>query len=276
MNIESIVQSQNGCGYFAAVSSAERILKFVYRNDAEKLAEIKTGILELRLKNENNQDKCPLCKIQMEIFDYDDCKLCCPECGCIVNTDNSYSTTPDGYIYKPKKPEFKPHKHFAQGLDQIFGHVIPKDVDWLKTVRQYIAQNNICEFNLETLRKILKHLKLSEYCKYTSYLIVELTGVWPPNISKEYLLRAHSLFKLVIKAREKIREENPSFGSNNPQYQYLIYKIFDVILPPDDKENRRIFHFIHLPGESTLKKRNKEWDIVWGELNKFVSEISSN
>ena len=52
---------------------------------------------------------------------------------------------------------------------------------------------------------------------------------------------------------------------------YLIYKIF--ILPIDDTESRRIFHFIHLPSKETLKKRDAEWDIIWNEykkLGKFV------
>ena len=47
---------------------------------------------------------------------------------------------------------------------------------------------------------------------------------------------------------------------NNPQYPYLVYKIFDLIL--DDVEKRRILQFIHLPSKSTLLKRNQEWNLI--------------
>ena len=168
-----------------------------------------------------------------------------------------------------KKPEFIPQKHFAQWLNQILGNVIPKDVNCLNTIHQYITQNNINNIIPESLREILKNLKLSKYYKYTSYLFRELTGVGPPNIPEEFKRRAHFLFRDYIETRKKIYQENPSLGSNNPQYQFLIYKIFDVILPINDMENRRVFHFIHLPSKATLKKRNVEWDIIWNKCKEI-------
>jgi hypothetical protein len=67
------------------------------------------------------------------------------------------------------------------------------------------------------------------------------------------------LFSNFIRAREHI----PGLGKNNPSYPFVIYKIFDKILPPNDKENRRIFDFIHLPSEATLQKREHEWRLIY-------------
>ena len=61
------------------------------------------------------------------------------------------------------------------------------------------------------------------------------------------------------KAREKLVVEG-KLPKNNPQYPYLVYKIFDLILV--DAEKRRILQFIHLPSKSTLLKRNQEWTSV--------------
>ena len=201
---------------------------------------------------------CSCCKILMEIYDYDETQFCCPQCGLFIQQDHSY-------ISKPSKAVFHPIKHFSDKLNQILGGAIPEDSVLIK-IRQHCEQNNVSEFTIESLRKILKNLNLSKYYMYTSYFIIELTGITPPNISEEFLMRANFLFKQYIKMREKMRYENSSFGSNNPQYPYLIFKIFDAILPLHDIENRRIFQFIHLPSKATLLKRDEEWNIIWKHI----------
>ena len=269
MDVENIVeriQEQSGCSYFAAVSSAECLLKLEYQTDVEKLAEIKDAISKLRLKNED--DNCKYCKIEMEIYEYDEYKLCCPKCGFVMNRDVSYVPTSTGYIiYEPSKPAFNPNRHFAEWLNQILGKIIPKDKEALKTIRRYIKRNNIREISPESLRNILKDLGLSKYYKYTSFFFKELTNYGPPSIPEELMYRANFMFKNIVKTRTKICEEETSFGKNNPSYPYLIYKIFDFILPISDTESRRIFQFIHLPSDATLKKRDAEWNII---LNKSV------
>ena len=73
-------------------------------------------------------DKCKFCEIDMQIFEYDEYKLCCPDCGFIMNnydSDNLYVSTPTGYISKPRKPEFNPNKRFAEWLNQILANTTP-------------------------------------------------------------------------------------------------------------------------------------------------------
>ena len=209
---------------------------------------------------------CSHCKILMEIYDYDETQFCCPQCGLFIQQDHSYISTPYGYISKPSKAVFHPIKHFSDKLNQILGGAIPKDPSVLTKIRQHCEQNNVSEITVGSLRTILKNLNLSKYYMYTSYFFTELTGITPPKISEEFLMRANFLFKQYIKMREKMRYENSSFGSNNPQYPYLIFKIFDAILPLHDIENRRMFQFIHLPSKATLLKRDEEWNIIWKHI----------
>ncbi len=66
-------------------------------------------------------EKCKFCEIEMQIFTYD-------ECGLIMDnydSDNSYVSTPTGYISKPRKPEFNPNKRFAEWLNQILANTTP-------------------------------------------------------------------------------------------------------------------------------------------------------
>ena len=90
---------------------------------------------------------------------------------------------------------------------------------------------------MESLRQILKQLKLAQYYKYTAYFYKELTGVGPPFIPRDIINRAKWYFNNFNRAREKLVVEG-KLPKNNPQYLYLIYKIFDIILDKDDKEKK--------------------------------------
>jgi len=273
MDIESYVQAIvqheqtcNGHKYMRAVASVESALKLVHRDNAEMLGKIKDEIVKLKTKYDRPGNICKKCKIDLQNL-YGDGELICPQCGYISGERDDSCMLTSG-IFEPRKPQFNPNNHFTEWLNQILGLASPKDWDVINTIRQYIAQNNIHEISPESLRKILKDLKLSKYYKYTSFLFKELTGIGPPNIPKVFIRRANFLFDDYIRTRQKIRGENSSWGPNNPPYPYLIYKIFNVILPADD-ETRRIFHFIKLPGAATLKKRDEEWDIVWKQIEQI-------
>jgi hypothetical protein len=269
MEVENFVQDmvKNGFDYYMAISTAKDLFYELYKNDSEKLAEVKDAILKLRLKTDDETTICKCCENEMED---DEFELCCTRCGYLVNKHISYVSTPYGYIFEPSKPMYNPHKHFVEIFNQILGLTIPKDgAAVLNTLRQYCYQNNITIISIEIIRQILKKLKLSKYYKFTSYFYVELTYVRPPNIPSEFMMKANAMFTQYIKIREQIYKEK-KWGPNNPPFPYLIYKIFDKILPLDDVENRRLFVFIKLPSKTTLNKRDQEWDVVYNQINLYV------
>ena len=155
---------------------------------------------------------------------------------------------------EPSKQTFDHEKHFATWINNILGINKPKE-DILPTLHNYIIKNNISTVSIKSLRLILKTLKKAKYYKYTSYFYKELTGVDPPFIPHDIISRAKWYFNKFYKAREKLVVEG-KLPKNNPQYPYLVYKIFDLILV--DTEKRRILQFTHLPSKSTLLKRNQE------------------
>ena len=215
---------------------------------------------------QTDQDKCPSCKIEMEIYEHNKFRWCCPECGRIVDRcdlPNLYNS-PNGGVFESKKQTYNHAKHFIDWMNHILAKEIPgKFEESLNTIRNHIMQNNIKEISLESLRNTLKRLKLSKHYKHTSFYFKSLTNIGPPNIPDQLIQQAKFMFRDWTKAKEfKIEGLRP----NNPSYPYMIYKIFDIILPPDDVENRRIFHFIHLPSEATLKKREEEWKLVYEKI----------
>lgn len=215
-------------------------------------------------EHQSNFDKCPHCKV--EFVPAAENTVECPRCGLADNKiilmdyhkfTNSYST--------PSKQTFDHERHFTnwiyliQGIKSPNKNIIPKLLD-------YCTKNKIKQISVESLRQILKQLNLTQYYKYTSYLYKELTDDSPPLIPHDIRNRAKLYFKEFYKAREKLADDG-ELPKNNPQYSYLIYKIFDLILDKDDEENRRILQFIHLPAETTCLKRDREWTLV---LNKFI------
>ena len=166
-----------------------------------------------------NQDKCPHCKIEMQSFS--PTALECPKCGL---TDTKFLMK--DYL-EPSKQTYDHEKHFAKWINNSLGINTPKK-DSLPTLRDYIIKNNLPveQISIESLRLTLKQLKLAKYYLYTSYFYKELTGVELPFIPRDIINRAKWYFNNFYKARERLVVEG-KLPKNNPQYPYLIYKIFD-------------------------------------------------
>ena len=212
---------------------------------------------ENKLNADMLQNKCPHCKIEMQSFS--STAVECPKCG-LADTKllmKDYHKFSNSYL-EPSKQTFDHEKHFATWINNILGINKPKE-DLLPTLRDYIKKNNISTVSIKSLRLILKSLKKAKYYKYTSYFYKQLTGVDPPFIPRDTISRAKWYFNKFYNARERLVVEG-KLPKTNPQYPYLIYKIFDLILA--DEKKRRILQFIHLPSKSTLLKRNQEWNLI--------------
>ena len=228
---------------------------------AEELKEDITQF-ENKLNADMLQNKCPHCKIEMQSFSPVVTTVECPKC-LLADTKllmKDYHKFTNSY-QEPSKQTFDHEKHFATWINNILGINTPRE-DIMPILWKYIKQNNISTVSVESLRLILKQLKLAKYYKYTSYFYKELTGIEMPFIPRDTISRAKWYFNKFYNARERLVVEG-KLPKNNPQYPYLVYKIFDLILVDEaDEEKRRILQFIHLPSKSTLLKRNQEWNFI--------------
>ena len=190
---------------------------------AEELKEDITQF-ENKLNADILQNKCPHCKIEMQSFSPTTVE--CSKCG-LADTKllmKDYHKFTNSYL-EPSKQTFDHEKHFATWINNILGINTPRE-DLLPTLRHYIKKNNISTVSVESLRLILKRLKKAKYYKYTSYFYKELTGIEMPFIPRDVISRAKWYFNKFYNAREKLVVEG-KLPKNNPQYPYLVHKIFD-------------------------------------------------
>jgi len=75
------------------------------------------------------------------------------------------------------------------------------------------------------------------------------TGKSPPSVSGDILHKSELIFLDVLNALKKL-------STNKIYYPYFIYKIWDLLLPP---ENRKILDFIHLQSYKVIKKNENRW-----------------
>ena len=196
---------------------------------------------ENKLNADMLQNKCPHCKIEMQIVS--PTAVDCPKCG-LADTKplmKDYHKFTNSYL-EPSKQTFDHEKHFATWIDNILGINKPKE-DIMPILWKYIEQNNIEQISVESLRLILKTLKKAKYYKYTSYFYKQLTGVDPPFIPRDTISRAKWYFNKFYNVREKLEVEG-KLPKNNPQYSYLVYKIFDLILVDEKKKDASYSLFI--------------------------------
>ena len=113
-----------------------------------------------------NQDKCPHCNIQMEIYEHDEYLWCCPRCGCLIKRNFD---PPSEYVSEVKKTFVSNIKHFLIWIEHILAREkLGGFTESLNTIRDYIHKNNIQQLSPENLRVILKKLNLSKCYKHTS------------------------------------------------------------------------------------------------------------
>ena len=120
--------------------------------------------------------------------------------------------------------------------------------DWF---RQY-PNNDITKVSCKTLRLTLRDTKLTKYNMYIPYILKILTGHTPLRISQEeqdmICKRAEAAFMIL---------KDP-YG-NMPFYQYLVYKVVDLLYSSDVSRRDSILSCIHLQRKETTVKNDSKW-----------------
>lgn len=188
--------------------------------------------------------KCPDCDKEMEIYDFE---FCCPICGLLLKREEEIYNEPFHF----KKQTHEPVKLFLNWINYILARENFGEFEkHTSSIENYLKENDIQQFTPNDLRNVLKQLKLSKYSKHTSYYYREITGIAPPDIPERFIYTAKVIFQGWVSKWKK--------GKNLPSYPYLIYKIFNIVLPEKDVENRRIFYFITLPRQKTIDKIERD------------------
>tara|TARA_B110000908_G_scaffold113440_1_gene133077 strand:- start:2168 stop:3151 length:984 start_codon:yes stop_codon:yes gene_type:complete len=238
----------------------DKILETV--KDTDALFQFKSIDIPMTIKYIQS-NICDYCSEPM-IQSYDKGVYECSSCNLTRETFNTLLNTSRS-IPRSKIGNFNPERHFKTWIDRILAKesedelrvtgiasgevVIEKIKDGLVS-----RSKSIEHITIDDIRLILKELKITLLNKNTSLIAKKITGRSPPNLTDDQYMQVHSLFVLVMEARDKIDNINKC---NRIYYPYYIAKILDLILV--DKEQRKILHYIHLHKESTLSSNDVEW-----------------
>lgn len=250
--LDRAVQNLHGLVYQSAYGESRGARGAMHVDDDDDRCE-DCGV-ELRVNGERSEKDCPQCARVFAVYG--------------VVFDDAQLHQQEGQ--RGKSGCFSPSQHYEDWIRNILAlesdEVLirkgsdesPADV--IDALRAAALRKNkmLSRLTIEDVRGLLKTVGRTDLNPHTSLILKKLTGVGPPDISKERRFEGGAMFARVLDARDG------GGGGNRRYYPYYMVKIFDLILPPGDPD-RQIFKFIHLQSPITLRRNDKEWESICAE-----------
>lgn len=184
----------------------------------------------------------------------------CTECS-MVHAGNCHSDSADGApsgssAHRKRHGSYDRGRHCRVALKKILTEItfaLPADEerrirDWF---RQY-PNNDILHVTCKTLRLCMRDIRLTKYNMYIPYIRKILTGNTPVRIPQDeqdtICKRAEAAFMIL---------KDP-YG-NMPFYQYLVYKVVDLLYADESNRRDSILSCIHLQRKETTVKNDSKW-----------------
>jgi hypothetical protein len=214
-----------------------------------------------------NYDICP-CGIKMKVYP-DSSELKCESCGYITIL---YGTVfEDTQFYNQegntsKNGRYDPSRHCKSWICKIQA-MDNTDIEkkCLDQVMYCIKRDNIKDNRKLSCSQIRLYLKECHYTKYNDHVPLIrklLTGVIPPQLTRQELISFYNLFDKAVTMFESTK---PDGKSNTMYYPYIIYKILESILH-NSMRKRRILECIHLQGRDTLINSDNLWELICNKV----------
>jgi len=200
------------------------------------------------------------------ILDKTDGQYICSKCGRTKNIifdgdkHNNREQVPEP-IGCPYKKLNHLNEHLAQVQAKETTDIKPKVYldcrDEMKRRKIMISQ-----LNYDTLRSILKKLGYSKLFEHIPYILFKITGILPPQMTREMEEEIRKKFKLTLNPYEK---HKPKTRTNYFKYPYAIYK-FCQLLEYDDylPATKSLFTF---KDKRKLMQQDKLWEKICIELD---------
>lgn len=182
-------------------------------------------------------DKCSNCNEEVMILQTEG-KIVCEHCGVeedvIINSDKpSFRDPPSELTYFA----YKRINHFNETLAQIQAKEsteIPEKIfDDIKNELKRERVTNMKKLNKKMIKKYLNRLGYNKYYEHAPYIIQKLSGK-QLNIPRELEEQAKLMFRM---AEEQFPKIKPADRKNFLNYNYMHYKIFEMLGYHDIKKN---------------------------------------
>ena len=182
-------------------------------------------------------DKCSNCNAEIMILQTEG-KIVCEQCGVeedvIINSEKpSFREPPSELTYFA----YKRINHFNETLAQIQAKEstdIPEEIfDKIRNELKRERVTNMKQLNKKKIKKYLNRLGYNKYYEHAPYIIQKLSGK-QLNIPKELEEKAKLMFRM---AEEQFPKIKPADRKNFLNYNYMHYKIFEMLGYHDIKKN---------------------------------------
>lgn len=192
--------------------------------------------------------------------------LICMTCGLITELKES-TADDDGIVDARHTGGYDLSKHCRLWLDRIQAREA-KDVpiSILTELRHRIKADKIIyapKLTCPLLRDYLRSIRQTDYYNHVPLIRKLLTGVSPPQLTDEELIRIDIIFAAFIKAFFRIKPPNKT---NLPYHPYFIYKILEHILP-EEPRTTDILSCIHLQSTETIIAN----DVILIQMCEYIS-----
>jgi uncharacterized Zn finger protein (UPF0148 family) len=194
-----------------------------------------------------------------------DGKIVCPNCGhtelIVVETDkvSAKETQNDTSAF-----QYKRMHHFREWLAQIQGKETTKvPIEVYKQILEECTKrriHNVEDLDRDTLSKIMRKLRLSEYYSHLSHIHSKITKKPPLTLPRHIEDKMCQLFKEIQKPYQMFKPSTRKIFLN---YQYIFIK-FAELLELDDLKN----HFYLLKNDDILEEHDEIWEKICNYLGK--------
>lgn len=217
------------------------------------------------LKKTQNGYMCKKCNVDNVLTPSESCYTC-PKCG-IVNEiifENDRVRTKD--MNNGSETNTYPYKrinHFQEWLNNIMGRestIIDNKI--YTDIINELNKTNITDLKSitrEDIRLILKKLGYNKFYEHIPHILNKISGITPPQISKEVEDKLILMFKLIQKPFEKYK---PPERKNFLSYSYVFHKLCELL-----ELDHLLEYFPLLKNRHKLRAQDLIWEKICEDLN---------
>lgn len=236
-------------------------VKIYPKHTIEKIRDCQEQIDGLPKITVKEQETCE-CGGQM-ISDFVSGSLSCSSCGLSQDSvigmfleDRSLGSDSSA---KSKSNSHKTSKHFETWMSRIMAIEHRPDIHVLVSkIRDHFRETRVPRdlIDYKSIRKYLQDTGNAFYYENIAWLLKEVTGRSPPNLTEEEKNDIAYRFDIIINSFDRIRKDTEEQPQGRTYYPFFIYKIIEAKFA-NKPEKLRLLDYIHIQQEKTLLKNEQ-------------------
>lgn len=217
-------------------------------------------------------DICTICS-GILVPDYDTGCVSCASCGqCIESSilmfvEDRNITSNDSS--KSKSNSYKTAKHFETWMNRILAiEVKPDAITIVPKIRRHFRSLGVPKDLIDYcgIRDFLKKNKMTGYYESISWLLKEVTGRLPPDLTESERMDIAYRFEMIIDTFDRLRIISDAGPTGRTYYPFFIYKIIQTKFA-NKPDKLRLLDYIHIQQEKTLMKNEHIYNRIILESN---------